>query len=115
MIIKNSEIKQINWNGLKIYDYTSEKNLSSSLAYIIVPPGKSHRKTLSNRSDKFYFIISGKIHFIVNEKEFILSERDCCIIQKGETFFYRNKTNKNVKLLLIHTPCFKLDSEVFLD
>jgi hypothetical protein len=35
------------------------------------------------------------------------------VIKKGEKFRYKNDSNEIVKMILVHTPNFKLDQEIF--
>lgn len=113
MIIKENEVEQFDFDGLKIADYTEKLNENSSFATIFVPPQISHKLSWSKRSDKYYYIIAGTIHFMVNDQETILSNGDLCIIKKGDKFKYRNDSNEIVKIILFHTANFKLDQEVF--
>jgi mannose-6-phosphate isomerase-like protein (cupin superfamily) len=113
MIIKKNEVEQFDFDGLKIADYTAKLDENSSFATISVFPQISHKLSWSKRSDKYYYVISGKISFMVNDKEHILSNGDLCIIKKGEKFKYKNDSNDVVKMILVHTPNFKIDREVF--
>ena len=115
MIIKHETIDPINFDRLKIIDYTAGQDNSSSLAEITVPAGVSHNLSWSNRSDKYYYIVEGEVCFTVNEESNNLSSGDVCIIYKGERFSYRNTGSRDVKLILVHTPNFKLECEVFED
>lgn len=100
-------------DGLKIADYTAKLDENSSFATISVLPQISHRLSWSKRSDKYYYITAGKIYFIINDKEYVLSNGDLCVIKKGEKFKYKNDSNEVVKMVLVHTPSFNLDQEVF--
>lgn len=113
MIIKENAVEQFDFDGLKISDYTAKKDLNSSFATISVHPQISHKLSWSKRSDKYYYIIAGKINFIINDKEYVLSNGDLCVIKKGEKFKYKNNSDGIVKMILVHTPNFKLDQEVF--
>jgi mannose-6-phosphate isomerase-like protein (cupin superfamily) len=113
MIIKENEVGQFDFDGLKITDYTAKLDESSSFATISVLPKISHRLSWSKRSDKYYYILAGKINFMVNDIEYVLSNGDLCVIKKGEKFKYRNNSSETVKMILIHTPNFKLEQEVF--
>jgi mannose-6-phosphate isomerase-like protein (cupin superfamily) len=113
MIIRENEVEQFDFDGLKITDYTSKLDEYSSFATIAVLPQISHKLSWSKRSNKYYYILDGKINFIVNDKEYVLSTGDLCVIKKGEKFKYKNDSNEIVKMILVHTPNFKLDQEVF--
>jgi mannose-6-phosphate isomerase-like protein (cupin superfamily) len=113
MIIRKEEINAINFNGLRIFDYTSKCNEKSSFAIINVPPNTNHQLSWSKKSDKFYYIINGKIDFTINNDNYILNNGDFCIIKKGNKFKYKNNYNETVSLILVHTPAFELNEEVF--
>ncbi len=113
MIIKENEVEQFDFDGLKIADYTANLDENSSFAIISVFPKISHKLSWSKRSDKYYYIISGKINFIINGEEYAVSRGDLCLIKKGDKFKYRNDSQEIVKMILVHTPNFKLDQEVF--
>jgi mannose-6-phosphate isomerase-like protein (cupin superfamily) len=113
MIIRENEVEQFDFDGLKITDYTARLDENSSFAIIAVLPQIGHKLSWSERSNKYYYILDGKINFIVNDKEYILSNGDLCVIKKGEKFKYKNDSNEIVKMILVHTPNFKLDQEIF--
>jgi mannose-6-phosphate isomerase-like protein (cupin superfamily) len=113
MIIRKEEINAIDFNGLSIFDYTSKCKEKSSFAIINVPPDVSHQLSWSKRSDKFYYVINGTIGFTINDDNYILNKGDFCIIKKGDKFKYKNDCNEVVSLILVHTPNFELNEEVF--
>jgi len=113
--IDKTSLAPIDFEGLKIFDYTAEKEISSSLAEIIVPPGGKHKRAFSKKSDKYYYIVSGQIQFTVDDEIYDLSAGDVCIIAKGQHFCYKNGSDEQAKLILIHTPRFDMGAEVFED
>ena len=115
MIIKEKEVRQFDFDGLKIADYTAGLDEKSSFAVISIPPQISHKLSWSKRSDKYYYVLAGEIDFAVNNKEFVLAAGDLCLIKKGQKFKYKNSSGKPAKMILVHTPGFKLDREVFED
>ncbi len=113
MVVKKEQAKKIDFDGLNILDYTSECNESSSFATIKVLPNVRHKLSWSKRSDKYYYIIEGKIQFTIDNESIVLKQGDFCIIKKGSKFSYHNDSNSVVMLMLVHTPCFDLNEEVF--
>ncbi len=113
MKIGKESIHPIDFEGLEIRDYTSDKKLSSSIAEITVPPSVNHKKAWSKRSDKYYYIVSGRLQFTVDEETYDINPGDVCVIRQGQRFSYRNDSEKESKLILLHTPSFDLNSEVF--
>jgi len=114
MIVRHNTVKPTTFDGLQIRDYTADHELSSSLAVIDVPPGGHHKMAYSTRSDKFYFVASGKLSFTLDDTEHQLEEGDLCIVNKGQRFAYRNEGPDPAALILMHTPSFDLNSEIFL-
>ena len=115
MVVNSATVAAIQFEGLRIFDYTAGGNTSSSLARIVVPPGGSHRKAKSERSDKYYYVLKGQVLFKVEGEVYPLEGADFCLVQQGKSFSYENQTGEEAILLLVHTPSFELDSETFLD
>ena len=113
MFIRQEEIKPIEFDKLKIIDYTAGKETNSSFAEIIVPVGISHKVSWSKRSDKYYYVIQGNVDFMIGEDRRKLFSGDVCIIPKGVRFSYANNGPGDAKLILVHTPSFQLEFEVF--
>lgn len=115
MIIKKSQAEHIDFEGLRIRDYTAGRDWGSSMAFIQVPPGVKHRRAYSRRSDKYYLVIDGRLKFDLDGREYMLESGDFALVPKGSQFQYENATDQNAKLLLVHTPAFKLEEEVFTE
>jgi len=115
MKIKHSTITPIAFEGLEIRDFTAGRDVSSSVAEILAPPGVRHRTSWSKRSDKFYYIVEGSISFVLGTQGMELASGDCCVVPKGTRFSYTNDSGEPARLLLIHTPSFDLSEEVFED
>ena len=115
MIVRSEAAKQVIFDGLEIRDYTPGHDHSSSLAIVGVPPGVQHRNARSTRSDKYYYVIEGKIRFTLGSDEDHLERGDFCLVPKGVLFGYRNDTRLKAVLLLVHTPGFDMSAEVFED
>ena len=116
MIIKQSNAVRIDFDGLGILDYTAGlEGLGASMASIEIPPGVIHAKSWSKRSDKYYLVIEGSVRFTLDGDEFDLDTDDFCLVKQGRKFSYRNTTSEPAKLVLVHTPPFELDAEVFDD
>lgn len=114
MIIRKDNLIPIHFDGLKIYDYTSERQTSSSFAVIEVPAQARHQLAKSNQSDKYYYVLQGVVCFHVEESEYELKKGDFCLVGQGKPFSYRNVTSEPACLVLVHTPPFDPGAEVFL-
>ena len=113
MIVRKEQADKIDFDGLKILDYTSGYAESSSFATIHVSQNISHKVSWSKRSDKYYYVIKGEIEFTIDAKKFVLRQGDFCLIKKGSKFSYHNATESDVMLVLVHTPGFDLNEEEF--
>jgi mannose-6-phosphate isomerase-like protein (cupin superfamily) len=113
--IDRTSVESIDFKGLEIKDYTAGLNISSSIAEITVPPGTIHPRTYSEKSDKYYYMVTGILQFTVEDESCRLASGDVCIISKNKRFSYRNDSPNTAKVILIHTPPFDLESEVFED
>jgi mannose-6-phosphate isomerase-like protein (cupin superfamily) len=115
MIVRGSALQPIDFDGLSILDYTADAGLGSSLATIDVPPGGSHAKAWSRKSDKFYFVTRGQVRFRVGDEITDLATGDFCLVRRGTVFSYENVSRESAVLILVHTPAFDLAAEVFVD
>jgi mannose-6-phosphate isomerase-like protein (cupin superfamily) len=115
MIIKHEAVEPLEFDQLKIVDYTARQDNSSSIAEITVPAGVSHRLSWSNRSDKYYYVVQGSVTFTVKTESGNLSAGDVCLVPQGERFSYKNTGSGDAVLILVHTPSFRLECEGFED
>jgi mannose-6-phosphate isomerase-like protein (cupin superfamily) len=113
LFVKRRSLKPIDFDGLSIVDYTAGKAASSSVAVIDVPPGARHAEAWSRRSDKYYVVTAGALHFEVEGIEFDATAGDFILVRQGERFRYHNGRREPAALVLVHTPSFELASEVF--
>jgi mannose-6-phosphate isomerase-like protein (cupin superfamily) len=115
MIVRKGSLEPVDFNGLSIFDYTADSNLSSSLATIDVPPGACHPQAWSKRSDKYYLVAEGRLQFVVAGETANLEKGDFCYVKQGDSFSYTNVSPDTAILVLVHTPPFDLSGEVFVD
>lgn len=115
MIVRNGGLKPIDFDGLRIFDYTVDTALTSSLARIDIPPGVRHPRAWSQRSDKYYLVTDGRLQFKVDDEIVDLEKGDFCFVKQGTVFGYENVTAEPAALVLFHTPGFELSAEVFVD
>ena len=115
MIIRHSSVEPVCFDGLQILDYTAEIESDSSLAFIRVPPNGRHAEAWSRRSDKYYLVTAGSVRFVLEGEASDLSAGDFCLVRKGQRFSYSNRGSEDSALVLVHTPAFRLEDEVFVD
>ena len=113
MKIERESVQPFDFDGLEIRDYTADLKESASWAEISVPAGVRHKRAWSRRSDKYYYVLVGRLRFTIDDRVVELAAGDLCIIRKGGQFSYENTTAEISRILLIHTPSFDLDEEVF--
>ncbi len=115
MFIAGKSLEAIDFGGLRIFDYTAGRELGSSLAVIEVPAGARHPAAWSKRSDKYYLVSAGSIAFVLDGVQNELATGDFCLVRRGSRFSYSNPTATPARLVLVHTPSFDLESEVFVE
>ena len=115
MIIKRDAVAPSAFGGLQVHDYTAGHDTSSSFAVVVVPPGAGHPEAYSQRSDKYYYVLSGRIHLTLDAKVWQLEAGDLCVVSVGQRFRYENRESGPATLALIHTPVFLLEAEIFTD
>jgi len=104
----------LDFDGLRIFDYTADHALGSSVATIEVEPGARHAEAWSRRSDKYYVVSKGDIRFVLEGKAHSLKAGDFCFIERGRRFSYSNVSTTLATLVLVHTPSFDLREEMFV-
>lgn len=114
MFLSRSTMSPLDFQGLKIFDYTAGLSQSSSVAAIEVAPGARHAEAWSRRSDKYYLVTSGEIELVLDSEPRVLTAGDFCFVKQGRRFGYSNKSAELATLVLVHTPCFDLNEEVFV-
>ncbi len=108
-------IAPLEFDGVRIFDYTAGEFSSSSIAVIEVPPGARHREAWSRRSDKYYLVMSGEIDLALDGESQPMKAGDFCMVARGRRFHYANNGNTLATLVLVHTPSFDLHEEVFVE
>jgi len=115
MLVRGCAVEPFDFEGLQIRDYTAGCSLSSSLAVIHVAPGTRHRRARSERSDKYYYLLSGQVRFGLEQEEWDLAAGDFVLVPQGRSFWYENRTPAPAALLLVHTPAFDPQAELFVE
>jgi mannose-6-phosphate isomerase-like protein (cupin superfamily) len=113
VIVTRESLTPIVFDGLRIFDYTATQDVGSSLAVVEVPPHARHAVAFSRRSDKYYLVMKGEVRFMLEGREFDLGAGDFCFVRVGQRFSYSNDRSETAMLVLVHTPKFSLESEVF--
>ena len=114
MLLSRSSMSPIDFDGLRIFDYTAGQSLGSSVAAIEVAPGARHAEAWSRRSDKYYLVSSGEVRFVLDGEPHAMKAGDFCFVKRGRRFSYSNERPELALLILVHTPNFDLSEEVFV-
>lgn len=113
MIVTRESLQPFDFDGLRIFDYTADQGLESSLAVIEIPQGAVHAESWSKRSDKYYYVCEGALRFVLNNEVHALGKGDFCFVGIGEHFSYSNEGAEVAKVVLVHSPSFQLEDEEY--
>ena len=114
MFVPRNTMSPIDFDGLRIFDYTAGQSLDSSVAAIEVAPGARHAEAWSRRSDKYYLVSSGEVRFVLDGAPHLMKPGDFCFVKRGRRFSYSNEGSELATLVLVHTPSFDLRDEVLV-
>ena len=115
MFVTRSAMSPVDFDGLRIFDYTAGQSFDASVAVVEVAPGARHAAAWSRRSDKYYLLSSGQIRFVLDGEPHFMRAGDFCFVKRGQKFSYSNQSSELATLVLVHTPRFELKEEVFID
>ncbi len=115
MFVRKRSLDVLDFDGLRIFDYTAELGGGASVAAIEIPPGAAHALSWSTRSDKYYLVTGGSLRFTVDGETADLDAGDFCHVRCGQRFSYSNPTRAPAALVLVHEPSFDLEAERFAD
>jgi glyoxylate utilization-related uncharacterized protein len=96
MLRRQEDIQAINFEGLLIYDFTAGQATTASFATIEMPAGIRHREAWPRRSEKYSYLISGRLSLTLDGVEYLLSKGSFCRVAQGQKFSYHNKSRESV-------------------
>ena len=114
MLLTRTAMSPIDFRGLRIFDYTAGQSLGSSVAMIEVAPRARHAEAWSRRSDKYYLVTGGELRFVLEGEPHTMKAGDFCFVRQGRRFSYSNDGPEPATVVLVHTPSFDLEQEVFV-
>ena len=106
MIIKKQEAKKKIIGPMRIDEYKINSDFSGALVEI----NGEHGKIKSEREDRRYFIIKGEGKFVINDKEYDVSEDNLIFVPKNTFYDISGK----MKYFLVCSPEFDSSGDVFL-
>jgi mannose-6-phosphate isomerase-like protein (cupin superfamily) len=77
-----------------------------SLAYIVIPPGKSSDPHFHQLSQESYYILEGEGEMMVDRQEFTLIPGQVCYIEPGEIHQISNQGEKDLVFLAVCVPAW---------
>ena len=107
---KNNKFR---WPGLVGYPYNSKDDFANASAAYFEVTG-SHGKVRNKKSDRIYFVISGKGEFIVGNESYQVAGNDVVIVPKSTVYDYR-ATEGVLNLFLVHSPAYDSNAEERFD
>jgi mannose-6-phosphate isomerase-like protein (cupin superfamily) len=112
MVILGSSIEGFDFEGFEIRDYTPGFEAGSSVAEIVAPAGIRHSRAHSTLNVKLYWVLEGTVDFEIGGVEATLAVGDLPVVPRGTSFTYA-AGDAPAGLLLVHTPPFSLEHEIF--
>lgn len=100
-LTRKDEIRPKIFNKVKIIEYLTKENFEG-LGIALVELNGENDKVINERSDMFYYILSGEGEFLINNKKFSVGQGDLIFIPKKT--IYRDKGK--IKMLSISLPAF---------
>ncbi len=83
---------------------TSGDQPNHSLAYIVIPPGKSSASHYHQLSQESYYILEGEGQVRVDQQHFFIKPGQVCYIEPGETHQISNQGEKDLVFLAVCVP-----------
>ena len=109
--VNYSNTTPFSFYNLVIRELSPQDYENLSVAEVRVPPGASHPKARSTKSDKLYICIEGVVTFEIRGESKPLTPLDVLLIPASEWFAYQNYGSMEGRLLLVHVPPFDLERE----
>lgn len=85
-----------------------------SLAFVVLPAGKSSRRHYHHVSEETYYILHGAALLIIDGNEFPLRPGHACLIEPYERHQIFNDGPDTVEFVAISAPPWKLDDSTFV-
>jgi mannose-6-phosphate isomerase-like protein (cupin superfamily) len=112
VIIRRDDAEHVQLDRYWVRDYGRSSDRSSSLTYCEVEPGGRHVKMRSPRSDRYFYIVSGRLQGQSDVQGSVeLGPGDMWYVPRGEQWSYENTSGEPVVFVLCHTPPLELDVE----
>jgi len=101
-------------DGVKGWIYSGKEDFERANVVYLDVTG-AHGKIKNTKSDKIYYVLSGKGEFITKEEKMQAQRRDVIIVPRGTPYYFRSVGKSIFKILLVSAPSFDRAFEVKLD
>ncbi len=86
-----------------------------SLAYVVIPPGKSSLGHLHPQAEESYYILKGQARMALGEEEAIVGPGQAILISPSCEHKITNVGQENLELLAICVPAWEPTNSVWLE
>jgi len=87
--------------------------LQHSLAYIVIPPGKSALAHYHRKSEETYYILKGSAKMVIDGQPFPLRPGQACLIHPGEIHQIFSNGEQDLEFLAISAPAWVPEDSFF--
>lgn len=105
-----NENNKFQWDGLTGFPYNTKEEFPNASGAFFKVTG-SHGKVKSTKSDRIYYVVSGKGEFMIDGEITPVKEKDVVIIPKNTPYDYK-AADGELELFLVHTPAYDSEGEV---
>ncbi len=87
---------------------------NESLALAVVPPGKSTKAHIHQKSEEIYFVLEGKGIITLDRNKHEINKHDSILLKKGVKHSIENIGEEDLKFLCICSPAYEHE-DTYLD
>jgi mannose-6-phosphate isomerase-like protein (cupin superfamily) len=99
---KDSKTPLINPSGEVVYELL--RGVTHTVAYIVIPPGKSSSAHYHRISEESYVILEGNAILVIDGREIPINQGHSMLIEKGEIHQISNLGDQDLEFLAICVP-----------
>lgn len=105
---KSNCLNQYTW-GDDCYGWTFVDTDALSIKQELMPPDTREQLHYHEFANQFFFILTGRAVFIIDEVEHVLKPNEGIEIKPGQKHFISNKNNTDLEFILYSQPSTKND------
>lgn len=84
-----------------------------SLAFVVIPPGKSSARHYHLVAEETFFVLQGTARMVIDDRDFPLMRGHACLIQPGEKHQIWNPGDKELQFIAVCAPPWVPTDSVF--